>query len=97
MNLTAEQKMKIKRVLRKHNINKASIFGSYARGEANNDSDIDILVEPAKKSLFELVAIKQDLEDVLELKVDINTFNGLNYTERTGLKDEVMKDQVEII
>ncbi|MFW6311143.1 MAG: nucleotidyltransferase family protein [Nanoarchaeota archaeon] len=97
MDLTTEQKRKIKKVLRKHNIKKASIFGSYARGEANNNSDIDILVEPAQKSLFELVAIKQDLEDELELKIDINTFNGLNYTERKGLKDEVLEEQVEII
>ena len=97
MNLTAEQKRKIKKVLKKHNIKKASLFGSYARGEANNDSDIDILVEPVQKSLFELVSIKHDLEDVLKLKVDINTFNGLNYSERSGLKDEVMEEQVEIV
>ena len=97
MDLSTEQKRKIKKILRNHNIKKASIFGSYARGEANNSSDIDILVEPDQRSLFELIGIKQDLEDELELKVDINTFNGLNYSEREGLKDEVLEEQVEII
>ena len=97
LNLTNFQLKKIRQILDKHNIKKASIFGSYARGEAKNDSDIDILVEPSKKSLFELASIKINLEEALNIKVDINTYNGLNYSEREGLKDKVLEEKVEIL
>ncbi len=97
MYLDEKRKKTIIETLRKHNVKSASIFGSYARGDANYSSDIDILVKPAKKSLFELAGIKIDLEEKLGCKVDINTYNGLNYSTRKGLKEEVLKDQVRII
>ncbi len=55
------------------------VFGSRARGEARPDSDLDLLVtlEPGR-SLLDLVAIKQDLEDLLRLPVDVVTENGLS-------------------
>ena len=40
-----EIKLKIRRILKKHKVAKAGIFGSYARGEAKKNSDIDILIE----------------------------------------------------
>lgn len=60
---------------KKHQIQSLSLFGSFARGEANPDSDIDILVdfEPdARVSLFTLAGLLCDLEDLLEEhKVDL--------------------------
>ncbi len=45
-------KEEIKKVLKKHNIEKAGIYGSYARGEANEkESDIDLIVELSENSL----------------------------------------------
>ncbi len=48
------------------------VFGSYARGEASDTSDLDLLVEFAdSKSAFELLRIKRELEQLLEHPVDL--------------------------
>ena len=54
----------------KYQVEKIGLFGSYARGEATKDSDIDILVT-MKPSLFDMVAIKEQIESDLHTKVDI--------------------------
>ena len=50
---------------------KLGLFGSYARGENFEDSDIDIVVELKKPDLFYLIGIKQTVEDALGAKVDV--------------------------
>jgi len=54
----------------KYNVEKIGIFGSYARDEATNDSDIDIFVQMQPK-LLNMIAIKQFIEEDLHQKVDI--------------------------
>jgi len=54
----------------KYQVEKIGLFGSYARDEATQDSDIDILVT-MKPSLFDMVAIKEQIENDLHTKVDI--------------------------
>ena len=59
----------------------ASIFGSYARGDYTEESDVDILVEfraGIKKSLLDLVDLKQHIEDDIGKVVDIVTRKGLD-------------------
>jgi hypothetical protein len=54
-----------------HNIR---VFGSVARGEDREESDFDLLVEmEPERSLLDLVALEQDLEDLLHRKVDVLT------------------------
>jgi predicted nucleotidyltransferase len=55
----------------KYHIKKLGLFGSYARGEANNQSDIDIVVDLEKSTMFGLVAIKEDIEEYFKNHVDI--------------------------
>lgn len=55
------------------------------------ESDVDILVEPYRKSLLDLSGMKIDLEEALNKKVDINTYNGLNFSTREGLKRMCIK------
>ena len=52
---------KIKQVLKKYDIVRAGIFGSYARGESKENSDIDILIE-FNGSLLKLVHIEDELK-----------------------------------
>jgi predicted nucleotidyltransferase len=59
---------------------KAWLFGSFARGEQREDSDIDLLILPDKSqhfSLFTLSGIYEDLKDLLGCEVDLITEGGL--------------------
>ncbi|MHA1149580.1 MAG: nucleotidyltransferase family protein [Promethearchaeota archaeon] len=59
---------------KKYKINEIGIFGSYLRGEATKESDLDILVEfepKARISLLEFVELEHHIGDILGLKVDL--------------------------
>ena len=76
-------------VLKRFGVKRASLFGSLARGEDREDSDIDILVEfEAGKSLLDLAGLKIELEEVLGRRVDLLTFNSLHPL----LKDKILKE-----
>lgn len=59
---------------------KAYLFGSYVRGEADKDSDIDILVDLdySKKIGLQFVQMKLDLERILNTKVDLVSSQGVS-------------------
>ena len=87
-------KSKIIKILKKNKIKKAGIFGSYARGEAKKDSDIDILIEPPRDiSLLDLSGLKIELEDKLNKKVDLVSYNYIH----PKLKENILKSEVRII
>lgn len=70
-----------KEILYKLGIERVGIFGSYIRGEAKPDSDIDILIDVASDSsltLFSLVEIEQRLSEKLNNKIDIAIKADLN-------------------
>ena len=72
-------KKQVKNILQQNDVKRASFFGSITREDFGDSSDIDILIEfNGKKSLLDLVKIKNQLEDALVRKVDINTFNAIN-------------------
>ncbi|MEP6775706.1 MAG: nucleotidyltransferase family protein [Chloroflexota bacterium] len=79
----------ILRVLSQHGATSAKIFGSVARGESGPESDLDLLVrlEPGY-SLLDLIAIKQELEDLLGCKVDIVTEAALS----PYMRDQVLQE-----
>ena len=58
----------------KYNIIKMGVFGSVARNKIADESDIDIVVQLGKQDLFNLIGIKQDLEEQLNRKVDIVSY-----------------------
>ena len=63
----------IEKVKKQYKIKKAVLFGSYASGTATEESDIDLIVEFDEEavSLFDLAALKFELEDILGKKVDV--------------------------
>lgn len=75
-------KIKRKEILRisaAHGAQNVRVFGSVSRGEAQEQSDIDLLVEmQAGRSLFDLVALGQELEELLGRRVDILTDGGIS-------------------
>lgn len=77
-------------VLRRLGVVRIGVFGSRARGAARVDSDVDVLVElEAGRDLLDLVAIKQHLESVLGLLVDITTPSGLRDSDRSAILQEL--------
>ena len=56
--------------MQKYGIEKIALFGSFAREEAKEDSDIDIFVK-MKPDLFKMVELKEQIEQDLQKKVDI--------------------------
>lgn len=75
-----EIKNVIVEVLKNNGIKKASIFGSYSTNNFTDESDIDILIEfnDDNKSLLDLIGIKQELEQRLNKRIDLITFNSIN-------------------
>ena len=87
-------KKKIVPILKRHDVKRAAIFGSFARGEAKKRSDIDILVEfKGEKSLLDLVGLKLELEASLGRKVDVLTYDSLHPL----LKDIILEEQKAIL
>jgi len=70
---------KIVSILARYRVKKIAIFGSYARGEAKPESDVDILVEfSERKSLLDLVGIEQELSEALGVKADLLTEKSIS-------------------
>ncbi len=69
------------------------IFGSVARGEATESSDIDLLVDLAPgRTLFDLGGLLHDLQDVLDCKVDVVTEKGL----RQRIRQEILAEAIPL-
>ena len=72
---------------------KLYIFGSYARGTPTPDSDIDILIDYDRApTLIDLFHLKDALENLLGLPVDLVTRNGL----KPRIRDRVLQETIEI-
>ena len=80
MELQVSQIEQIRTYLKDKPIIKAYLFGSYVRGEANEQSDIDLLVELdyTQKIGLKFVQWQLDLEDLLQKKVDLISENGVS-------------------
>ncbi|HMB52355.1 MAG TPA: nucleotidyltransferase family protein [Thermoanaerobaculia bacterium] len=91
--LLADVREPILRVAERHGASNVRVFGSLARGEASADSDLDLLVTlEAGRSLLDLVALKQDIEDLVERPVDVVTDRGLS----PYLKDKILAEAVAL-
>lgn len=65
-------------LFKSYGIKKAALFGSTARGQNTADSDVDLIVSFGKKyDLWDIVGLKQDLEDALHIPFDIITYESL--------------------
>ena len=86
-------KLKIIPILKEHNIIRAGIFGSYARGEQKKKSDVDILVETQDNmGLLEFIGLKLLLQEAVKRKVDLVEYE----TIRKELKESILNDEIRI-
>ncbi|MBC8414490.1 MAG: nucleotidyltransferase family protein [Nitrospira sp.] len=69
------------------------VFGSVARGDDNPESDLDIILEMEPgASLLDIIAIKQDIEELLDLHVDVVTESSIS----PYIRDKVIKEAVSL-
>lgn len=88
MNLTEAEKAKIIEICKRNDISYCALFGSYARGEADETSDIDLLVRFSKPIGWKFYGIAEDLQNGLGKKVDLATEKMLNkYIRESVLQD----------
>ena len=84
---------KIINICRQNDISMIGIFGSTARGEATESSDIDLVVKLSKpKSLLSLVRLERNLSEALGKKVDLLTEGAIS----PHLKDRILKELMVI-
>ena len=88
MNLALAEKEKIIEICKRNDISFCALFGSFARGEGKNDSDIDLLVRFSKPKGFNWLDAAFEIEDTLGKKVDLITENGLS----PFIRENVLKD-----
>ena len=73
-------------------VSRIGVFGSFARGEDREESDVDVLVEfkPGFKTFDNYMDLKYHLEDLFSRKVDLVTVNAL----KPQLKDGILQDVI---
>jgi uncharacterized protein len=77
----------------RHGARNVRVFGSFARGEENQGSDLDLLVTLGEgRSLLDLVGLKQDLEDLVHSPVDVVTEKALS----PYLRERVLSEAVPL-
>jgi predicted nucleotidyltransferase len=88
-----EKKDEILKLAHQYGANDIRIFGSVARGEADDQSDVDFLVsmEPGR-SLFDMGGLLMDLESLLGRSVDVVTEKGL----RDRIRERVLREAVRL-
>lgn len=87
--LLRDRREEISKIAASHGATDVRIFGSRARGEAGTSSDVDLFVKLSpSRTLLDLVAIKQDLEDLLGCPVDVVTEESIS----PYIRSQVLKE-----
>lgn len=91
--LTPSQCQAVRAIAERRGAGNIRIFGSRSRGEASSSSDLDLLVDMSKgSSLLDLIGLKYDIEDALNLEIDVVTEAGLS----RHLRDQILREAVSL-
>lgn len=75
-------------------VKRGAVFGSFAKGQAKADSDLDLLIDfPKDQSLLDFVRLKLQLEGALKRKVDLVEYDLI----KPAIRDEILKSQIIIL
>ncbi len=87
--LRSDRREQILRLAEKRGARNLRVFGSVARGEANENSDLDLLVEwEPGRSLLDHSGLVQDLQELLHVKVHVGTEKSLHWYVRDRILGE---------
>jgi predicted nucleotidyltransferase len=85
----SSRRNEIVQIARRHGATNIRVFGSIARGEADNDSDIDFLVDLEHgRSLLDLGGLLMDLQKLFDRRVDVVTEKGL----KPRIRESVLRE-----
>ncbi len=88
-----QRKSEIESLAARYGAHDVRVFGSVARDEDTNDSDIDVLVEMSDEaSLLDLVEFQQALEAMLNRRADVLTVRGIN----PHLRERILAEAVRL-
>ena len=88
-----EKRGEILRIAAKYGAHNIRVFGSLARGEANETSDVDLLVEfEPGRSLLDHSGLKIDLQELLGFKVDVVEPDALHWV----IRDDVLNQAIPL-
>ena len=89
--LVAAHRDELREVLRRHGVTNARLFGSVARGDDHEGSDVDLMVDfPGGTSLIDIIGIEFELEDILGVSVDLVPADGLKDRVRMSAGRDVI-------
>ena len=94
MQTLKEISRKVTPIADKHNLNAVYVFGSYARGDATENSDIDLLIDRDQsniRGMLGMIAFQHELEEALRSKIDVVTTRAM----RQDLDDTDFLETVE--
>jgi len=92
--ISSKQENTIRLITGKLSPSFVGVFGSYARGDEDERSDLDLLIDTEQRvDLLTLIGIEQELSDALGLKVDLVTVRSLN----PSIQHYIKKDLVRIL
>lgn len=83
---------KIRPIAENYNIDKVYLFGSYARGEAIEESDIDLIVNAEKLKGLKFFGFYEDLKEAFQKKVDLITEEQINRSRNNPLYQRFIEE-----
>ncbi|MDR0943033.1 MAG: nucleotidyltransferase domain-containing protein [Ruminococcus sp.] len=95
-----EIKEKIRPIAEKYNLPAVYLFGSYARGEADEKSDIDIMIDRTGTKVygvFTLAGVFGEMREKLNMEIDMITTDVFKHDDDPWFTDSLKKDMVRII
>jgi predicted nucleotidyltransferase len=88
-----QRRQDILRLAERYHARDVRVFGSVARGEASESSDVDLLINTGPGcSLFDLGGLLEDLKELLGCRVDLVTEDGL----KPRLRDRVLREAIPL-
>ena len=93
LTLIQKERGRILKVADTYGLKNVRLFGSIPRGEATDKSDVDFLVElSSEANLFDIIAFKQEIEELLGRKVDVVTEPSLS----SYIRQEILNEAVNL-
>jgi predicted nucleotidyltransferase len=83
----------LKSHLLKNNVTRAAVFGSFARNEETDKSDIDVLIEVNNMTMFDILRLEDELQKICQRKIDLVEYKAV----KSSIQKYVFSDLVELI